>query len=290
MTNRLLIKNSCLLSTTDKINLYVTEDLITFRYLRSTDEENNSDVNILSHDLVYKGYHAPYAGEVAIISYNDKNYSIIYECSLDKKVVNSTWKAGQVCLICAPASYLLNSRVPDIFKVDLYSNTYTTKSSLGAFSNELRAFTGMGAFLRYFPLRNQNFLTSNCALICHNPENLITNLEFTETLDKGDSENINLFYNKVNTQVNIKAPSEIQANGEETLEVEVLYDGEYLQEPLTLKVECVDGYASHTRLNIVNGKGSVKVNALGLKAGEQMRIKLNDDFFTSKAEHIFKVI
>lgn len=56
-----------------------------------------------------------------------------------------------------------------------------------------------------------------------------------------------------------------------------------------LIIEAVDGYCPHKRVKIRDGKGSFKVRALDLEEGEEMRIKLNTAFFTSKAECIIKV-
>ena len=43
-------------------------------------------------------------------------------------------------------------------------------------------------------------------------------------------------------------------------------------------VEAVDGYAPHKRVAVTNGVGHFRACALGLQAGETMRIKINHRF------------
>lgn len=291
MTHKLLVHSSNILSNDSiTINVYVTEDKITFRYLEETFKDPTTDEGLLSHTLMYGINHMTRKNEEAVFKYQDKNLKLLYEDSIDFEEVKNTWKAGQVCFICAPAYRTTCYKSSEIRKLNVYSETYATKNSFGEFADNIRAFTGYGAFLYFFPLKDQNFLTSSCRLICNTPETLITNLNFTETAARTDTHLINLFYNKVGTQTTIKGSDTISSNGSETLEVEVSHEGTLLSEPLILKVECVDGYAPHQRVEIVDGKGSFKVTALGLEPGETMRVKLNDDCYTSKAEHIFKVI
>lgn len=55
-------------------------------------------------------------------------------------------------------------------------------------------------------------------------------------------------------------------------------------------VEAVDGYAPHKRVPIVNGVGHFRACALGLQAGETMRVKINHRFYTSRAEATVQVV
>lgn len=55
-------------------------------------------------------------------------------------------------------------------------------------------------------------------------------------------------------------------------------------------VDAVDGYAPHKRVNIVNGIGTFRVKALGLEHGEKMRVKLDQRFYTSRAESVIDVV
>lgn len=55
-------------------------------------------------------------------------------------------------------------------------------------------------------------------------------------------------------------------------------------------VEAVDGYAPHKRVAVTNGVGHFRACALGLQAGETMRIKINHRFYTSRAEATVQVV
>lgn len=292
MIKRLLTTDSRLSTANDTVlNVFVTEDKITVRHLIPTEENANIELDLFSHTLIERSNFMPNLNrEYGILNYLNKNFKLVYQDSLTLDKLKNIWKAGQVCLICAPSIKKIAYTSPNLCEVNLYPSTYTSKVSLNTYTNSLLTFTDMGAFLRFFPLASKNFLTSNLQLYCFAPENLITNLEFTATCDKEDITSLNNFYNSVNTFVEIKGNSTIKANSTEILKIEVLHENVLLTEPLTFKIECVDGYAPHTRVNIVDGKGQFKVNALGLEPGEQMRIKINDGFYTSKAEHTFTVI
>lgn len=293
MINRLLITNSHLVaSKKNLINVFATETQLTFRLLQEINLPATTDNSLLSHTLNFpEGLYASRDSEERIVlNHEGKNYHLLFENTIYLENLKNFWKAGQIALICVPSIQAVSYKSPEISCISLYPQTYTTKASVKDFTNYLRSFTNMGAFLRFIPQNSQNFLTSPCQLLCDSQDSLVTNLSFSDITTKEDIEKINAFYNSHITQVTIKGSSSIHSNQSEILDVEVLVNGEFLQEPLTLKVECVDGYAPHTRVEIVNGKGQFKVTALGLNSGETMRIKLNDGYFTSKAEHIFEVI
>ena len=50
------------------------------------------------------------------------------------------------------------------------------------------------------------------------------------------------------------------------------------------KIEVVDGYAPHTRFDVVNGIGTFRVKALDLQTGERMRVKVYNRVFSSLAD------
>lgn len=54
-------------------------------------------------------------------------------------------------------------------------------------------------------------------------------------------------------------------------------------------IDPVDGYAPHRRLSVKNGVGRFRMQALGLSAGEVMRVKVGVRFWTSRAEGTIRV-
>ena len=55
------------------------------------------------------------------------------------------------------------------------------------------------------------------------------------------------------------------------------------------RIDAVDGYAPHKRVEVTNGLGRFRVMALGLLSGETMRVKVGHRFNTSLVEVIVKV-
>lgn len=84
--------------------------------------------------------------------------------------------------------------------------------------------------------------------------------------------------------------TEIPADGRITLDVELYNNAGLPVNDRSFTLEAISGYLPHKRLNIVNGKGSFDVIALGMKAGDELRIKINDRFFTSRGEKILTVV
>lgn len=292
MTNKILVHSSFLASSKGTIlNVYVSEERLTVRHLKITNLNSNTSISPLSHELCYNEDHIAFTNTTpAVISHNNINYEVLYEDFITLAELSNSWKVGQVCLIAVPSTKSISYKVSEIYPINLYASTYTSKNAANIFSNELKSSSDIGACIRLYPTNSDNLLTADCILYCYSKENLITNLNFSNYIDKHDQEALDLFYNKVNTNIVIKGNTNIQSNSTEILNVEVLRNGILIEDPITLKLECVDGYAPHQRVEIINGRGSFKVTALGLVAGETMRIKLNDGFFTAKAEYIFSVI
>lgn len=74
--------------------------------------------------------------------------------------------------------------------------------------------------------------------------------------------------------VEIAAPAAVAADGTATVTVTLKRDGEVLDYSGELVAEAVDGYAPIRRFAVTNGVGSFRVCALGLVAGESMRVKV----------------
>jgi len=86
-------------------------------------------------------------------------------------------------------------------------------------------------------------------------------------------------------KIKLTAPSSISANGSAVLDVAMhSLDGAALSYTGELCVEAVDGYVPKSRVKIANGVGQFKVMALGLDAGDVMRIKVGTRLVSGLAE------
>ena len=55
------------------------------------------------------------------------------------------------------------------------------------------------------------------------------------------------------------------------------------------RIEAVDGYAPHKRVEVINGTGRFRVMALGLQVGETMRVKVGHRFNPSLVEAVVRI-
>jgi len=90
----------------------------------------------------------------------------------------------------------------------------------------------------------------------------------------------------------LEGPGEIAAGGSATLTVRAVRHNsrETDKSQSEVHVETVSGYAPHSRVRLRDGVASFKVMALGLDAGESMRVKVGWRFFPGLAEMTLGVV
>ena len=74
--------------------------------------------------------------------------------------------------------------------------------------------------------------------------------------------------------VELTAPATVAPDGVATITVKLKRDGAVIPYTGDLVVDAIDGYAPSRRFAVVNGVGTFRVRALGLEAGESMRVKV----------------
>lgn len=89
----------------------------------------------------------------------------------------------------------------------------------------------------------------------------------------------------------LEGPVEIAAGGAAQLTVRAVREDGSPNETCgsEVRIEMVSGYAPHTRVRLVGGVARVKVMALGLDAGESMRVKAGWRYFPGLAETTLRV-
>lgn len=84
--------------------------------------------------------------------------------------------------------------------------------------------------------------------------------------------------------ISVSAPSTVSADGSVTAQVTLSRNGETLNYSGDLALEAVSGYLPKQRMKVSGGTGSFKAMALGLEAGDTMRIKVGTRCISGMAE------
>ncbi len=123
------------------------------------------------------------------------------------------------------------------------------------------------------------------ALRPHPDSLIISNLE---TMEVAHSEYFAKIWEAL-PSLEIEGPEEVASEMAVTLSVRAKYQGEPLEHPLDVELEHVNGYLPKTRVRL-NGVARFNVMALGLAAGEKIKIKAGFRYAGSLAEKTLRVI
>jgi hypothetical protein len=190
--------------------------------------------------------------------------------------------------------YLLATTRPSanqVCFVDKHADTYISKMGHNTWHKRNR-LTGAFALVRWLVLPGTDLETAPHLIL--EDLNLITNLSVDKSF-KSSKENDKVIINSWRDyhlpMISIDGPDTIKANSTETFNISVTHhEGEPCLDSHTYYVDCIQGYAPNKEVNVVDGKGSLKVMALGLEPGDKLRFKINDRTWTGKAEKILDVV
>lgn len=84
--------------------------------------------------------------------------------------------------------------------------------------------------------------------------------------------------------VEISCPSTVAPDGTVTASVTLKRGGSVVQYTGDMSAEALSGYLPHSRFTVTNGVGSFRASALGLQAGESMRVKVGTRVVSGLAE------
>jgi hypothetical protein len=88
----------------------------------------------------------------------------------------------------------------------------------------------------------------------------------------------------------VSAPSSVAAGGSAAVSLTLKRDGAAISYSGELQVEVISGYAPKRRAAVVNGAASINVMALGLSAGDSVRIKVGTRNVTGLADVVIPVV
>ena len=282
----------------EHLNVFLTADKLTVRVLSECSSIMINDKTLhytdtstlLTHDELDISVKDNAVDKVWVI--NSKKYFIRCEQSISLKSI-PIWKPFNEIII----SGNFNRNFPyiksnDLVYNDRYSLTYFTKDD--EWASNYTANTFLIPFARFVVQHPEDtFDTCNFILKCR--KNVITNIDFDavfedETVTTNIDPSIEQWMISQRAKYEIIGPDTIAENQMVTLTVNVRVNGELIDFDHEVRLENLDGYLPHRRLVLKNGTGTFNIRALGLNSGETMRVKINDGFFTSRAEKILTVI
>lgn len=194
-------------------------------------------------------------------------------------------------------------RFPDRHLVaffDRNAHTYNGREEFHQFHTKFKLSDSYIAF-RWFVLPGTNLLTA--PVICNPIPKLITNLDMGSEVITGSGgietkeqrKRVNAAVEKFKEywipKVQIVGPSQIKADDVAEFELKCVHqDGKVCPDDHEYVLEALSGYAPHRRITVVKGHGKFRIIALGLKAGEKLRFKINDKYWTGRAEKTLTVV
>lgn len=215
---------------------------------------------------------------------------------LDKQI----WKPySEICMTLMKNVGLYPERHLVAF-FDRNTQTINGREDFSQFHKKFRLSDSYVAF-RWFVLPGTDMMTA--PVIANPSQKLITNLDMGSDIVTGSGgivtpaqkqradTAVTLFREYWIPRVVISGPDSIRADGIAEFTVQCFHKGD---QPCTdsheYYLETVSGYAPHKRIQVVRGKGAFRIMALGLRKGETLRFKVNDKYWTGKAEKTLTVI
>ena len=182
---------------------------------------------------------------------------------------------------------------------DRNAMTINGHENFAQFHKKFRASQGYIP-IRWFVLPGTTLLTA--PVIANPAQKILSNRDFGEKIVLKEEVLSKEKLNEVNKKIEgfrsywlptlkIEGPDTIKANGTVELTVRAFHQGgkvcpdihEYYVQP-------VSGYAPNSRVILHKGVGTFRIMALGLMPGETLRVKVNDQYWSGKAEKTLQVI
>lgn len=171
-----------------------------------------------------------------------------------------------------------------MFFVDRLGETFFSKGKNEYWSAYIKTL-GCQYIYRFLLQPGKDLTTA--AVVCPIEYQLLTNLEFdfSHEFYEDDLVIVQPWLDAHKPVVSIEGPDVIAPNAVATYTLRVTNnDGTPNTDDYTYLIDCKQGYAPSTEVNVVKGVGTFKIMALGLEDGESLRFKVNDQVFTSYAE------
>lgn len=205
---------------------------------------------------------------------------------------------SEVCMSLMKTTRL-DPEYHNIVFFDRNSQTYLGREDFSQYHKKFKISNSYIAF-RWYVLPGTSLLTA--PVIVDTYQKIITNLNLNSEIEiKGNgiltqeqrtiiNEKIRNFKRFWIPQVVLEGPDKIHSNATVTIKVKCLHQGgELCHDTHEYEVDMISGYAPIKRVVVINGKGEFRVMALGLLKDEYLRFKINDKYWTNKAEKNIKV-
>lgn len=275
MKKRLIISKN---TYYDKLNVVIANQTITVRLLAKTDKEPNSSIeDLLKHDED--------GGKEIVVKIDNEVFCVF--ASLCVNARSERFKPSMVPYGNIGWSF---KKGESLNTVDFFADGYVKKTR-APYTAEPDTYTAF----QYYPV-DPTFKLEDAPMsfVVRSKEDLITNVNLDDVFEQDPEELITNRKASVDLFVhyNIDGPETIPENGTVDLYVRT-YDSQFNPVPVNYDnffIECVDGYAPHQRFAIKDGIGSFRVTALGLKAGEKMRVKIGTRIYSGISEWEMTVV
>lgn len=268
------------------INYVLSTNALTVRLLRNT---SRTEAGIYEDDLynTEQVFSNSFIQAIGVtVPYNGKMLEIIAEATLDYDEYPKEAKQPLSTFLI----YLTNNEL----KVD----NYLLNTSINHYrsSDYLRSLSGSAICLAqvYFINANDTISDSSISLVKLNGIDIISNIDMSSFIKETAqvAADRNTPKSRFQPKLILSSSSDtVEEDAEVTFRITCELNNEVCTEAnFIVHIEPVDGYVAHKRVTLQNGEATFTAQALNLKDGETMRIKVGLPHYTGLAEKVVNVV
>lgn len=265
---------------------YVQPDSIRYRVFVPMVENEWGNSEVISEDQLWTNDNLKTKNFV----YNNVNYGCTYDalCTLNNNMLEPYREITAVITQGAMEDRTRNDRM---FFADRLGDTYHSKIRAGDYARMLRVYGAR--WLYQFIIQPGTDLTT-APVLALETRIFLTNIQFDESYVMEDinfMEVVRPWRLATRPTLQISGPDTISANGTATFSVQAYNsDGTLNTDNHKYLIDCKQGYAPKAEIDVVYGTATFDIMALGLKAGDTLRFKINDKVWTDYAEKTLTVV
>lgn len=271
------------------INYAVSENSLVVRLLKNSSLVSNSvdfeSNKLFTTESILSNQYVQYSGLTT--KYNGKQVEVIAEAVFDyNKYPDEAKRPLGNFLI-----YLYNDRLV-IDNYQLHTNTTHYRTN-----DYIKALDGIAFCLAQIYFVNPSDKVSNSSLSLvkfKDSIETISNIDFSKFLIEDSSVSADHSSPRSRFQPKLvltPLASSVYEDQDVQIKVECILNNELCTDAnFSIIIDAVDGYAAHKRVQLNNGEATFSVNALKLKAGSNLRVKVGLNHYSGLAECIIPVI
>lgn len=223
-----------------------------------------------------------YFNQYALI--NDEKYVILgeYVINKDNPLIRSNLEPGSHFVLLFSKQTGFSLQLLTEFSYFNKLNTYWTERNIRGFVELINLYI-------IDPQKNINTWNLSVNALANN--DVISNIDWDKTKSYLSIQNDKIL-NDLDLHYKLSSDDTVMKDNYIEFKFEILDSNNNLLDISypNYKIEAVDGYAPHTRFNVVHGVGKFKVKALDLDSGDQMRVKVYNRLFTSLSDRTVTVL